>query len=336
MRITRESLLRLTRTLVDLRVRGNRRLVCVYLTGSLIGEEALLGGTTDIDLIFVHSDEPPVHREVERVNDDVHLDIAHFSQSVFQHPRGLRADPWLGTYLCENPIVLHDVQHWFDFTQASVCAHFYQPETVWARVRPMSDVARQSWLNLEAGEQTSAVDFLNTYLSVMHSAANTLACLNGGPLTERRFLLKLPERTQAVGKPELFGAFVDLLWPQPVEKSQWEPWAAAWKSCLTEASEQPGCPTRFKACRVGYYTRAADAMFDEYPSAALWLMLRTWTQVLGLFPALSGQEDWAQMTAALNLSAPHHEERLRQLDGYLDSVEETLDEWARANGIESL
>ena len=130
MRITREALLKLARNTVDLRTRLDRHLVCVYLTGSLLSNEPLLGGTTDIDLVFVHDSEPPVAREVERVSDEVHLDIAHFSQMVFQHPRSLRLDPWLGGYLIENPVVLYETQHWFEFTQASVAAQFNRPETI--------------------------------------------------------------------------------------------------------------------------------------------------------------------------------------------------------------
>ncbi|MDZ4158456.1 MAG: hypothetical protein U1B80_01585, partial [Anaerolineaceae bacterium] len=130
MRITRELLLKLARTTAANRLLANRSVLCVYLTGSLLDDEPLLGGTADIDLIFIHDSQPPAAREVERISNEVHLDIAHLSQENFQHTRRLRTDPWFGSFLCASPIVLHDTHHWFDFIQASVCSQFHDPEYV--------------------------------------------------------------------------------------------------------------------------------------------------------------------------------------------------------------
>jgi hypothetical protein len=132
MRITRDSLMSLARDFAALRFREERDLVCIYLTGSMCLQNPLLGGTTDIDLIFVHSKDPAEAREIQRINDDVSFDIAHLPQSVFEQPRHLRLNPWLGSFLCENPLILKENQHWFEFTQAAVCAHFNAPETVLA------------------------------------------------------------------------------------------------------------------------------------------------------------------------------------------------------------
>ncbi len=75
-------------------------LACIYLTGSLLSGSPLLGGTTDIDLVFVHTSTPAFPREeVVRLSDEVHLDIAHFSQTIFHQPRHLRVDPWVGAHL---------------------------------------------------------------------------------------------------------------------------------------------------------------------------------------------------------------------------------------------
>ena len=51
MRITREALLKLAHEAAVQRARVNREITCIYLTGSLLSEAPLLGGTTDIDLI---------------------------------------------------------------------------------------------------------------------------------------------------------------------------------------------------------------------------------------------------------------------------------------------
>ena len=79
--------------------RAHRTVVCIYLTGSLLTEEPLLGGTTDIDLICVHRQRTAMRREIVRLVDEVHLDIGHFTQADFDQPRHLRQDPWLGPYL---------------------------------------------------------------------------------------------------------------------------------------------------------------------------------------------------------------------------------------------
>ncbi|MFN7037533.1 MAG: hypothetical protein ACK4SN_14335, partial [Bellilinea sp.] len=114
MRITLEALHKAARESAERYARRDRSLVCIYLTGSLLGDEPLLGGTTDIDLIFVHTTLPPYGREIVRLTDEIHLDIAHLPQSVFQQPRRLRADTWIGSFLCANPIPLHDLGHWFE------------------------------------------------------------------------------------------------------------------------------------------------------------------------------------------------------------------------------
>ena len=130
MRITRALLHKLARDNAEKIVRRNRELVCIYLTGSLLEAEPLLGGTTDIDLIVVHNSQPAYPREMVHLSDEVHLDIAHLSIDSFRQPRSLRTDPWLGSFLNANPTLLHDTQHWFEFTQASAGAQFDQPENV--------------------------------------------------------------------------------------------------------------------------------------------------------------------------------------------------------------
>ena len=54
MRITRETLLKIAKDTVTQQVRSRHDLVSVFLIGSLLTDDPLLGGTTDIDLIFIH------------------------------------------------------------------------------------------------------------------------------------------------------------------------------------------------------------------------------------------------------------------------------------------
>jgi hypothetical protein len=337
MRINRKILLKNARTAVIEKVHANRQLLCIYLTGSLLDDEPLLGGTADIDLIFVHNDEPPVPREVTPLTSDVHLDIAHYSQKVFNQLREMRSNPWLGAYLCENPIMMHDLQHWFEFTQASVCAHFERPDNVMLRARTLVESARQTWFNLSGGDYKTHPAWLMAYLKSLANAANAVAVLNGPPLTERRFLLNFNERAAAVERPGLSGGLEDLFYSPPSDTTDWEHDMKEWQAALSVAARQENPPARLAACRHKYYTAAADALHNDYPSAALWIMLRTWTLALLHQPQEQTSHDaWASACAQQRLDPEHLEQRLDELDAYLDSVEETVDAWAQEHGTETL
>ena len=58
MRINRQTLLRIANDTVAQRVRQERGILSAYLCGSLLGDDYLLGGCTDIDLVFIHIDPP--------------------------------------------------------------------------------------------------------------------------------------------------------------------------------------------------------------------------------------------------------------------------------------
>ncbi|MCA1955102.1 MAG: hypothetical protein LDL12_08145 [Anaerolinea sp.] len=334
MRITRDLLLKLARDTVSSRTRNDRSLLCVYLTGSVLSEEPLLGGTTDIDLIFVHSDEPYTEREIQRLSDDVHLDIAHYGQARFHTPRHLRSDAWLGSFLCARPLVLYDVQHWFDYTQASVFSHFEQPEMVLQRARPLAEAARQTWFELQTNPPEHSARALLQYLRTLEQAANAIACLSGAPLTERRFWLRFPARAEAIGQPELAVSMTTLFQGnEPPSADDWQTWLPAWSETLRTAAQQPGAPPRLAAARRAYYERAVQALCNEAPTAAVWIMLRTWALAQASLPDLAPAPAWEALRQTLGLSEAAFEARLTALDGLLDQVESILDDWARQNGI---
>ena len=58
MRLTRETLIKIARDTAEQRVQISRRIICIYLVGSVLSDSPLLGGTTDIDLIIIHDSEP--------------------------------------------------------------------------------------------------------------------------------------------------------------------------------------------------------------------------------------------------------------------------------------
>lgn len=338
MRLTREALIKIARDTAAQRVKISRRLVCIYLTGSVLGDDPMLGGTTDIDLIVVHDSEPAREREIVRLTDDVHLDIAHYAQSVFHHPRHLRTDPWLGPFIYAKPIVLHDTQHWFEFTQAATGAQFYQSDYCYQRARNLYQQARDTWMQLQLGSAEAHPRQVHTYLQALEDAGNALACLTGPPLTERRFFIHLGQRAMAVGQPELSSRLMHMIMaPESALESHWGTWLDQWKAAYHTASAQEGTPSRLTASRFPYYEKAAAALWESHPVAALWILLRTWTQSTCYIPAGAPEmADWEAFSQVLRFHPEQFEERVSELDQYLDAVEEALDTWGRSNGVSNL
>ena len=141
MRITPAMLNKIARDTVAQRTRQDHSILAIYLAGSLFSGEPLLGGTADIDLFFIHNDVVSPEREIQRLTDEVHLDIAHHGREEYTQARTLRLHPWLGHSII-NCNIMHDPQHFMDFTQASVRGQFDQPENVLSRVQGQAEHAR--------------------------------------------------------------------------------------------------------------------------------------------------------------------------------------------------
>lgn len=338
MRLTRDTLIKIAKDTAAQRVRVSRRILCIYLTGSVLDENPFLGGTTDIDLVIIHDSEPLQPREVVRMNDEIHLDIAHYDQAVFHQPRHLRADPWFGPFIYSKPLLLHDTQHWFEFVQASTGAQFFQPDNILQRASTLSQAARQQWLDLtlNAGQQSHAQQVV-AYLNILENAANALVCLTGEgkPLTERRFLLHMPTRLQELNQPELFGELLSLFLPDPQQvESAWPSWLADWESTYRAASVLENAPVSLHPSRRMYYQHGASALWEENRSSAVWLLARSWARAASLLDeADPAQTAWQSACAILGLGQTHFETRVEALDRYLDHCEEALDIWAMANGV---
>jgi hypothetical protein len=340
MRLTRETLIKIARDTATQRARVSRRIVCIYLTGSVLGDSPLLGGTTDIDLIIIEDSDTTQAREIVRLTDEIHLDIGHYPQSLFQQPRHLRTEPWFGPFIYRKPMVLYENHHWFDFIQAATGAQFFQPEYTLQRASTLAQKARQSWMDLEFNAGEAHPQRLYRYFEILENAANALVCLTGEgePLTERRFMLQLPHRLQELNKPDLIAELVGLVTPDPslLEKN-WAQWLDGWKEAYRAASSQENSPPRLNACRQLYYERGATTLWEESPSAALWLLLRTWTLAAGTLPEDSPVlPTWQSACQTLGLHEASFASRLQALDHYLDRIEETLESWANANGVSSL
>jgi hypothetical protein len=336
MRITRESLWKLARETVTRRVREDSGVMAAYLCGSLLEDDFMLGGVADIDLVFVHIVKPSLEREIVALSEEVHLDIAHYDQRAYRRTRELRLHPWWGPTLAACT-VLHDPQHFLDFTQASVRGQFDRPDRVVARARQLLGAARQVWSSYQAGVPDPGPQDVEAYLRAIRNAANAVASLSGPPLTERRFLLRLYERAQALDRPGLYAGTLGLLGAADLSADQISSWMSEWQAVYREI--QVGeVPARLHPNRQLYYQRAFDAILaGERPLAVLWPLLRTWTLAADLLPPGSpGRDSWGNTFAGLNLLGGDFAIRISALDAYLDLIEETLENWAQRNGVWSL
>lgn len=332
MRITTETLLKIARDTIAQRSKTERDLLAVYLHGSMLAGDPILGGTADIDLFFIHNSVVIQEREIIRLTDDVHLDIVHHPRSAYRHTKELRHDPWLGSAIYAAKI-LYDPQHFMDFTQASVRGQYGLPENVMAKSNGQAAQARQLWLSFEIETERTENERVDQYLQAIELAANSIACLSGPPLTERRFLLEFPKRADAIGHPGLSHGLAGLLGGPSVDANILKSWIPLW--CEAYESIPVGkTPVQLHPYRLPYYRKAFEAILaGDNPQAILWPLLRTWRQADELVEDnAQPHEGYQTVLNHLGLDNEHFHDRLAGLDAYLDTIEETLEAWGQKIG----
>ncbi len=336
MRITRESLITLSKTSAADLAKRDSTLICIYLTGSLLGQDFMLGNTADIDLVCVHSGRYSAPaREVKRVSGEITLDIAHLSDTRFGEPRTLRQDVWLGSFLWQGVNVLYDAEHWFEFVQAGATAQFMSPENIFFRARSLADHARQLWRYLDEQPPENTTQKVDLFFQALEHGGNAIACLTGVPLTIRRYWQKLPLRAIEAGAPELAGSLQRLVTGEIPGDELWQKWFEQWNVILNEAGKQPKCPAELLPCRRKYYSETISFLRTENSLAALWILLRT-----GLKAGMSCRSNspvhkqLAKVTEVLGFGDDNFSERLKGLDEWLDNLESLLDDTARRNGLQ--
>ncbi len=350
MRITRDFLLKTAQIRASVAAYNDRSIICIYLVGSVLKENSLLGNTADIDLICVHSKDPRQPRELIRLNDELHVDMAHYSAERYEQPRRLRSDPWLGSSLVADPKALHDDGHWFEFTQAGAASRFFTPENTLERLRSIVTPARAAWLDLSALTTVTIPDLLR-YLKVIEDIGNTVACFSSSPLTERRFWIEYPGRVAAIvaddlqkalhGRPEQaelpsrpYGNLFSLFAPQPVPLDLLHKVSPDWHAALGAVASMAACPIKLSPARKKYYTEAAFVLQETCPEASLWIMLRTWCLALSHLRSNSKLfKPFNDLRNTLGLGEEQLVEKLQAMDGMLDALEEHIDSYASQNGL---
>lgn len=338
MRVTRESLIRIARETAQERAFNDPSLIAAYLTGSLTTEgDPMLGGAADIDLALVHAGPAPISREIVKLTPDFHVDIHHRTRSDFKSTRELRSDPLLG-YEMYDPLLLWQREKFFEFVQAGLRAgsEFHSPGAVLARCRKLLAEARRGWIDLSDISAANAGPLHVTQLlrAVQH-AADAVAELTGPPLAERRFLLEFPARAAAAERPEFTETVFAMIGAAQVDPPALTGWLPAWAADFLAAAQAPRADLSIHAARLNYYEKGMRSLLEGgTPVTALWPLIHTWTlasQALSPQPSAA----WEAACRQLGLLGDGFEQRISDLDHFLDQVEVRLDEVAVASGIEN-
>ena len=338
MRVTRESLIRIAKETAQERAFNDRDIIAAYLSGSLASDERepLLGGTTDIDVIFVHVDEPLLRREFIKLTPDFHVDISHRAKTEFKKPRELRVDPWLGWEMYD-PMLLFEREKFFEFIQAGLRAgfEFNAPAPALHRSRLLLAQARQLWRELLAiGDGVTPKDVLQ-YMNSLYHGVNAVAELSGPPLQERRLLLEFAQRAEIAQRPDMNAALIGLLGGSALDVSSIHEWLPEWKLAFESAMQDSDVDPRIHPSRVNYYEKAIQAILaGDNPHAVLWPLWQTWTLAAKVLPNFA-QDPWRTVCGQLGFTSEGIEERVTGLDHFLDEVEVLLDELTRQYGLET-
>jgi len=329
MRITREILLNQARENTSALTAKDRGIICVYVSGSLLQEEPLIGGITDIDLICVHDRPVKERREIIRLNPDISLDVAHYEQEEFEPGRKLRTNAWIGGWLEKVPVVLHDSLRWYDFTRAGATAQFWRAENIAARTRSFLVPARKTWTELEEESIPQGIKRVTAMLVALRNTANAVASLTGAPLAERRLLSELPARANAAGIPSFYGDFVQLFTSSEVTDENFASWADSYHLMFDALKAVEGIPVSLLPCRRSYYEKAIRALYPVNPAGAVWLLFYTWTRAAAVLPKTDpSYKDWQSICKQLELDNRNLSARLEAFDTLLDTVEEVTDRLA--------
>jgi len=327
-RINQEMLIKIAKEHVAKRVRREKDLVAVYLTGSVSDGDPLLGGSADIDLIFVHKEEPPLKREVLRVTYEISLDIEHHHQSFYTYHRRLRQNPWIGFALCNHQNILLDQDHWLEFIQASVSSRFDSPENVYKRSEQFAEKSRKFWFDLNDPQEIDWEDWITLYLKAVGAAANAIACLNGPALTTRRFMLDFTSRAETLERLPLVGELTRLLGNEYMNEDLFNEWRKVWEETLKAANEKDNCPPNISKVRKAYFLLSVNAMADSGTlHAVLWPMIETWQQALTCLEDEGHHQRWQDFLKALGFEKDKREELLGTVDQFIDQAEGLLEDY---------
>lgn len=329
MRITRDTLLKLARDFTAKRLAPDRNVTAVFLVGSVRPEDAPLPPVLDIDLLVIYNGEPPRTREIVKLSNEIHLDVAYENARDYAQPRELRGDPWRGWQMWD-PFLLHQKGRFFEYTQSIVRAQFDDPENLLKRCRAFSLPAREAWNEMIFNPEAASPLKI---LAAAGNAANALATLAGPPLPERSLFSGIPARAETLGQPEATGKLLQVI-TGSLDVNLVRDALPQWEACFLSAAQAP-LDLRIHPARLGYYKSAIEnQLTGNMPAAAFWPLLHAWALSIqgGLTPP-EGETAWQGFLAKIGLDSAGAGERLEALDSFLDTVEETFERASMESGL---
>lgn len=336
MKITKEKLLRLSDSYIQQRSRKDRSIVCAYLTGSLLRDYPFINGTTDVDIIMIHSDLPQPYRELTGISDEASFDIYHYPRSYFANPRDLRIDPWIGSSLCFDPIVLFGKGHWYEFVLSSVEASFFLPENCLQRALIFNRESHKFYSKLQRLINTQYdVTYVFNYILCIENAVNSLACLNHRPLTMRHFLQDFIECCNDLNCTNLIAETIGLISENNNLEQYYQYYSQFWNYYFDYFSNyvREDFFPEYGKFRLPYYQKAVEAYWETHLPSAVWIMLNTWTHI---FSAMNMEQNEAfhSFLGMNGLTPQQGMNRLEQIEHFLEQVDDTIDNWVKNHGIE--
>jgi hypothetical protein len=329
MRITHEALLKLAKETVEKRFAHDINVTAVFLIGSMRPDQVVVESAADVDLLVLHNGELPRDREIVKLSNEYHLDITYEPASLYSQPRELRGDGWRG-WIMWNPRLLYQKGRFFEYTQSVVRAQFDDPANIIKRARYFAELARKAWSEMQmVPENASPL----RVLTCAFNAANAFACLSGPPISERKLLAEFPERAKLLNQPDLIQSIFNSI-ASNVSVEAIRQWLPAWERGFQTAALSPA-DLRLHPARLLYYKTAIEAQLaSDLPRAALWPMLYTWSLAAenGNFTELETQA-WSSVCTETGLTAAALPGRLKALDGFLDRMEEILEQLTVDNGL---
>jgi hypothetical protein len=329
MHITRDALLKLAKDTVEKRFAHDQNVTAVFLIGSMRPDHAVVASVADVDLLVLHNGELPRDREIVKLSNEYHLDILYEELRLYAQPRELRGDGWRA-WTMWDPRLLYQKGRFFEYTQSVLRAQFDDPANLVKRARYFSVPAREAWYEMQSDPASASPLKL---LTAAFNAANALVSLGGAPIPERRLLADFPARANSLEQPDLihalFATIVSNVSVETIHKH-----LPGWESAFQVAAQSPA-DLRLHPARLLYYKSAIEAQLaSDLPRAALWPMLYTWALAAdnGSFDEEHTQA-WQAVCSEMGLGADLLPERLQDLDDFLDTLEEILEQIEADNGL---
>jgi hypothetical protein len=338
--IEQSTLLRLARTYADARMKERPSLRAVVLIGSVARAEPPLGDAVDLDILLIDDYVPDPPYAFERLSDNVFVDAVYARVSDFADRKALRTHPYTAPAL-NDALILHDPRHYFDILQASVRAPYNKPDNIYARSMAALGQAQRildrfSLWREDPPATPPSLNDLADFRTALYAAGQALILLTGSPgdtVGIRKFMVRYEAATRQ-HRPGLYRLFLSALGVLDFPVADYElllhDWLALYRSAVQQGENNP----LVNAVKRGYYERGFRALVAEgHTLNTLWLFEQTLAaSVRGEEP---GPEPWRRYLGLTgkNTSAAFME-RVGSAEQLLAETEQTLNAWARQEGVE--